>query len=129
MEPLVRRGAIELVIQEFVAGPRGPRQHRLGPMAQRGASIGERGVEVAPLQVTSAQAQAQFARTRAQCQFVEEGVVKVDAESQIPNVVRKWRRQRIEVRGIETEEPLRIEREATSLTPLSRKESQDRSRT
>ena len=39
-------------------------------------------------------------------------------------MVREWWLQRIEVLGIETDEPLAIERQATPLTPFSRKESQ-----
>ncbi len=39
-------------------------------------------------------------------------------------MVRKWRPQRIEVLGIETDELLAIERQTTPLTPFSRKESQ-----
>jgi len=78
MEPLVRRRAVEFVIKEFVAGSRCSPERRLGLLAELGGSIGEPGVEVAPLQVPSTQAEVQLARTRVQCQLVEEGVVKVD---------------------------------------------------
>ena len=40
-------------------------------------------------------------------------------------MVREWWRQRIQVLGIETDELLAIERQATPLTPFSRKESQE----
>ena len=78
MQPFVRRRAVEFVIQEFVAGPRGSPERRLGLLAELGGSIREPGVEVAPLQVPSTQAEVQLARTRVQCQLVEEDVVKVD---------------------------------------------------
>ena len=78
MEPLVRSRAVELVIQEFVAGPGGSPERGLGLMVELGGSIGEPGVEVAPLQVPGTQAEVQLARTWVQCQLMEEGVVKVD---------------------------------------------------
>ncbi len=78
MEPLVRRRAVEFVIHEFVAAPRGSPERPLGLMTELRASIGEPRVEVAPLQVPSAQAEVELARTRVQSQLVEEGIVKVD---------------------------------------------------
>jgi len=40
-------------------------------------------------------------------------------------MITEWWRERIEVLGIETDELLAIERQATPLTPFSRKESQE----